>query len=185
MLPTARGGEALASLIRTIPDFPKPGIQFRDITTLLKDPAGFRQVVDALAGRCRAARPDKVVAIEARGFVLGGALAHQLGCGFVMARKPGKLPAPVRRQEYALEYGTDCLEIHCDGIGPAERCLVVDDVLATGGTCAAACAAVEGLGGRVAGCAFLVALTDLGGQERLARYVLHWLVEFGGAGDGR
>jgi adenine phosphoribosyltransferase len=172
--------EHIRDLIRTIPDFPKPGIQFRDITTLLKDKWGFRRVIDSFVNHYKYSPIDKVVAIESRGFVLGGALANHLQCGFVMARKKGKLPGAVQRLEYALEYGSDCIEMHTDSIEAGERCLVVDDLLATGGTCDATCQLVEKLGGRVIGCAFLICLVDLKGHERIERYDCHWLVEFAG-----
>lgn len=173
--------EQLKSLIRTIPDFPKPGIQFRDITTLLADPWGFKQSIDLFVARYRYTPIDKVVAIESRGFVIGGALAHHLNCGLVVARKKGKLPHLVERQEYALEYGTDCIEIHKDAIKPGERCLVVDDLLATGGTCLATCQLVERVGGKIVGCAFIIDLPELGGSRKLAeRYDVLTLVEFEG-----
>lgn len=172
--------DKIKSLIRTIPDFPKPGIQFRDITTLLQDPWGFKQAIDMFVSHYRYTPIDRVVAIESRGFVIGGALAHHLGCGFVMARKKGKLPGEVERVEYALEYGNDCIEIHKDAIVPGHRCLVVDDLLATGGTCDATCRLVEKLGGSVVGCAFIIALPDLKGHQKIDRYDCHWLVEFEG-----
>lgn len=170
----------IKSLIRTIPDFPKPGIEFRDITTLLQDPWGFKRAIDEFVAHYRYSPIDKVVAIESRGFVIGGAIAHHLGCGFVMARKKGKLPGPVERIEYQLEYGTDSIEMHNDAIRAGERCLVVDDLLATGGTCDATCRLVERLGGRVVGCTFIVALPELKGREKIARYDVYWLVEFEG-----
>lgn len=173
--------EQLKSLIRTIPDFPKPGIQFRDITTLLADPWGFKQVIDLFVARYRYTPIDKVVAIESRGFVIGGALAHHLNCGLIVARKKGKLPHLVERQEYALEYGTDSIEIHKDAIKAGERCLVVDDLLATGGTCVATCQLVERLGGKIVGCAFIIDLPELGGSKKLtAKYDVLTLVEFEG-----
>jgi adenine phosphoribosyltransferase len=172
--------EQIKSLIRTIPDFPRPGVQFRDITPLLQDPWGLKRAVDAFVTHYRYSPIDKVVAIESRGFVLGGAIAHHLNCGFVMARKPKKLPAAVVREEYRLEYGTDAVEIHQDAIRPGDRCLVVDDLIATGGTCDATCRLIERLGGNVVGCAFIVALVDLKGLERIRRYDTHWLVEFEG-----
>lgn len=174
------GGEQIKQLIRTIPDFPKPGIQFRDITTLLLNPWGFKRVIDEFVTHYRYAPIDKVVAIESRGFVIGGALAHHLGCGFVMARKPGKLPGAVERVSYQLEYGADTIEIHQDAISLKERCLVVDDLIATGGTIDATCRLVEKLGGVVVGCAFIVCLPDLKGQEKIARYDTFWLCEFEG-----
>jgi adenine phosphoribosyltransferase len=170
----------LRSLIRTIPDFPKPGIQFRDITTLLQDPWGFKRAVDESVAHYRYSPVDRVIAIESRGFVIGGALAHHLNCGMVMARKKGKLPYRVVRQEYQLEYGTDCIEIHEDAIRPNDRCLIVDDLLATGGTCKATCQLVERLKGKVIGCAFIIELPELGGRKRLAGYDVHTLVEFEG-----
>lgn len=172
--------EQLKSLIRTIPDFPKPGIQFRDITTLLQDKWGFKRALDEFVSHYKYSPIDKVIAIESRGFVIGGALAHYLSCGMVMARKKGKLPYHVERQEYALEYGTDCIEIHKDAIHSGDRCLVVDDLLATGGTCKATCQIVERLGGRVVGCAFVIELPELGGRAKLAGYDVHALVSFEG-----
>jgi adenine phosphoribosyltransferase len=168
------------SLIRTIPDFPKPGIQFRDITTLFQDPWGFKRAIDEFVAHYRYSPVDKVVAIESRGFVAGGALAHHLNCGMVMARKKGKLPWLVERQEYQLEYGTDCIEIHKDAIHAGERCLIVDDLLATGGTCQATCQLVERLAGKVAGCAFIIELAGLGGRRRLDGYDVHSLVAYEG-----
>ena len=172
--------DQLRSLIRTIPDHPKPGIMFRDISTLLQDPWGFKRAVDEFVQHYRYSPIDKVVAIESRGFVIGGALAHHLNAGFVMIRKRGKLPYKVERQEYALEYGTDCVEIHQDAIKPGERCLIVDDLLATGGTCKAACQLVERLAGKIVGCAFMIELPELGGRQRLLEYDLHTLVTFAG-----
>lgn len=170
--------EQFKSLIRTIPDFPKPGIQFRDITTLIQDPWGFKRAVDEFVAHYRYSPIDKVVAIESRGFVIGGALAHHLNCGMVMARKKGKLPWQVERQEYQLEYGTDCIEIHKDAIRTGERCLIVDDLLATGGTCQATCKLVERLGGKVVGCGFIIELTSLGGRQKLAGYDVMTLVSY-------
>ncbi|MBF0133507.1 MAG: adenine phosphoribosyltransferase [Magnetococcales bacterium] len=174
----------IKSLIRTIPDYPKPGIMFRDITTLLKDPLGLRMSIDALAERClRAQTPfDCIVGIEARGFILGGALAYTLGKGFVPVRKKGKLPGAVVTQEYQLEYGTDKIEIHKDAIAPGTRVLLVDDLLATGGTALAAASLVEKLGGIVAEMGFIVDLPDLGGSKNLASrgYRFFTLVEFEG-----
>ena len=172
--------DPIRRLIRTIPDFPKPGIQFRDISTLLQDKWGFKRVIDEFVNHYQYSPIDKVVAIESRGFIVGGALANRLQCGFLMARKKGKLPGKVERHEYALEYGTDCIEMHVDAVTPGERCLVVDDLLATGGTCDAACRLVEKLGGLVVGCAFIINLIDLNGYERIKRYDCQWLVEFAG-----
>lgn len=172
--------DQIKNLIRTIPDFPKPGIQFRDITTLVLDPWGFKRVVDEFVSHYRYSPIDKIVAIESRGFVIGGAMAYRLSCGFVMARKRGKLPGKTARMEYKLEYGTDVIEIHDDAIKPGERCLVVDDLLATGGTCDATCRLVEQLGGLVVGCAFIVSLPDLKGAEKISRYDVFWLTEFEG-----
>ena len=170
--------DQLKSLIRTIPDFPKPGIQFRDITTLIQDPWGFKRAIDELVTHYRYSPIDKVVAIESRGFVIGGAVAHHLNCGMVMARKKGKLPWQVERQEYQLEYGTDCIEIHKDAIKAGERCLIVDDLLATGGTCQATSRLVERLGGIVVGCAFIIELVELGGRKRLTGHDVLTLVAF-------
>jgi adenine phosphoribosyltransferase len=172
--------EQLKSLIRTIPDFPKPGVQFRDITTLIQDPWGFKRAIDELVTHYRYSPVDKVVAIESRGFVVGGAVAHHLNCGMVMARKKGKLPWKVERQEYQLEYGTDCIEVHCDAIRAGDRCLVVDDLLATGGTCHATCQLIERLSGVVVGCAFIIELPELKGRKRLAGRDVHTLVAFEG-----
>ncbi|MBF0138322.1 MAG: adenine phosphoribosyltransferase [Magnetococcus sp. DMHC-1] len=174
----------IKSLIRTIPDYPKPGIMFRDITTLLKDPVGLRMTIDALAQRCLSAETpfDCIVGIEARGFILGGALAYTLGKGFVPVRKKGKLPGAVVTQEYQLEYGTDKIEIHQDAITSGTRVLLVDDLLATGGTALAAATLVEKLGGIVAEMAFIVDLPDLGGSKNLTKrgYRFSTLVEFEG-----
>jgi adenine phosphoribosyltransferase len=170
----------LKALIRTIPDFPKPGIQFRDITTLIQDQWGFKRAIDEFVAHYRYTPVDKVVAIESRGFIVGGALAHHLNCGMVLARKKGKLPWQVERQEYQLEYGTDCIEIHKDAVVPAERCLIVDDLLATGGTCQATCRLVERLGGKVVGCAFIIELSQLNGREKLAGYDVRSLVAYEG-----
>jgi len=158
----------LKAHIRHVPDFPKPGILFYDITTLLKDPAGFRATIDALAAPYRDQRVETVVGIESRGFILGAAVAERLGAGFVPIRKPGKLPAGAIRESYALEYGTDALEIHLDAITKDERVLIVDDVLATGGTAAAAAKLVSDLQGDLVGLMFLIELTFLSGRGKLA-----------------
>lgn len=157
----------LKKLIREVPDFPKPGILFYDITTLLKDPGGLARVIDSLRSRYAGAPVDLVLGIEARGFIFAPAVAYALGKGFVPVRKPKKLPAETVRVEYALEYGMDALEIHRDAIEPGQRVLIVDDVLATGGTAAAVAGLVEKLGGTVAGLAFVVELDFLQGRSKL------------------
>ncbi|MEX6634251.1 adenine phosphoribosyltransferase [Hyphococcus lacteus] len=157
----------LKSVIRTIPDYPKPGIMFRDITTLLTDARGFRRAVDELVQPLAGAKIDKVAGIEARGFILGGAIAHQLSVGFVPIRKKGKLPFETIGETYDLEYGTDEVEIHTDAIEKGERILLVDDLIATGGTAGAAIKLIERAGGVVALCSFVVDLPDLGGAEKL------------------
>jgi len=158
----------LKKLIREVPDFPKPGILFYDITTLIKGPAGFRAVIDGLKQHYRDAQVDIVLGIEARGFIFAPALAYALGAGFVPVRKPKKLPAACVSVTYDLEYGTDSLEMHQDAIAPGHRVLIVDDLLATGGTAAAAARLVEKVGGQVAGLGFVVELTFLNGREKLA-----------------
>lgn len=158
-----------SALIRDVPDFPKPGIQFKDITPLLADPEGFAWVVETLAAPWRSAGVDCVAGIEARGFILGAALARALGAGFVPVRKPGKLPARVIAQDYALEYGRDRLEIHEDAVRPGTRVLLVDDVLATGGTLLAASALLERTGATLVGAAVLVELVGLDGRARWSR----------------
>ena len=170
--------EALKALVRTVPDFPKPGILFYDITTLLKDKTGFAQMIDALAAHYIARKIDLVLGIEARGFIFGPALAYRLNAGFVPVRKPHKLPAPVARVTYDLEYGTDTLEIHRDAIQPGQRVLIVDDLLATGGTAAAAARMVRGAGGTVAGIGFVIELTFLEGRRKLASYDIFSLLHY-------
>jgi adenine phosphoribosyltransferase len=170
--------EALKAAIRDVPDFPKPGILFKDITTLLRDAAHFRRALDLMTVMCGDLTLDKVVAIESRGFILGGALADRLGAGFVPVRKPGKLPWRSRSATYELEYGSDRLEMHEDGVGPADRVLVVDDVIATGGTARAVGELCEGLGASVAGFAFLVELGFLKGRERLAGREVRSLIRY-------
>lgn len=166
--PAAEVVKALTDKIRTIPNFPKPGIRFKDITPLLQDPSTLRLAVDVLARHYQDVEVDAVVGIESRGFILGALLALRLGAGFVPVRKQGKLPAAVRRAEYALEYGTDAVEIHADAIRPGSRVVIHDDLLATGGTLAASVRLVEELGGSVVGVNVLVELTFLGGAARLA-----------------
>ena len=158
---------ALKAKIRDVPDFPKPGILFKDITTLLKDPAGFKSAIDLFTDAVRGTRPETILAVESRGFILGSALADRLGVGFVPVRKPGKLPSKTMRLEYDLEYGKDCIEVHADAFRKGERVLVVDDVIATGGTAWAAGELARQLGASVAGYAFLVELTFLNGRDRL------------------
>ncbi|HEY1612398.1 MAG TPA: adenine phosphoribosyltransferase [Rhizomicrobium sp.] len=155
------------TVIRTIPDYPKPGIMFRDITTLLGHPRAFRRAVDELVQPYAGVRIDKVAGIEARGFILGGAVAHQLSVGFVPVRKKGKLPWQVLGEDYALEYGTDRVEIHTDAVKRGDHVIVVDDLIATGGTCLAAMKLVERAGGTVVGCSFVIDLPDLGGAEKI------------------
>jgi adenine phosphoribosyltransferase len=159
----------LAPLIRTIPDYPKPGILFRDITTLLKDPAGFGRAVDAFVSRYAGRGITKVAGIEARGFIFGGAIASGLGAGFVPVRKSGKLPHQTMGHDYALEYGTDRVEMHLDAIQPGERVLLVDDLIATGGTAEAAATLIARAEGRLEEACFVIDLPDLGGRRRLER----------------
>ncbi len=174
----------IKSKIRTIPDHPKKGILFRDITTLLKDPVGFRLVIDTMTQRYIKGdiNFDLIVGIEARGFIIGGALSYTLGKGFVPIRKVGKLPAEVVRHEYQLEYGTDTVEIHKDAIDKGTKVLIVDDLLATGGTALAAAVLIEKLGGTVAEMAFIVNLPAVGGEEKLKKmgYPIYSLTEFEG-----
>jgi adenine phosphoribosyltransferase len=157
----------IEKLVRTIPHHPKPGVMFRDITTLLKDPTGFRVTIDSLAGRYRDRRIAKVAGIEARGFIIAAPLALALGAGFVPLRKRGRLPAATVGQDYELEYGTDRIEMHVDAVAPGERVLVADDLIATGGTAAAAVKLIEGAGGEVIECCFVIELPELGGRRRL------------------
>jgi adenine phosphoribosyltransferase len=163
----------LHDLIKDVPDFPKPGIVFKDITPLLADPAGLSLAVEYLTQPFRSSKVDLVVGAESRGFVFGTAVARNLSAGFVPIRKPGKLPRETRSAEYALEYGTDRIEIHADAICPGHRVLVVDDLLATGGTAAACCRLVESSGGTVIACAFLVELAFLNGRKALTKYPVH------------
>jgi len=174
--------KTIAEYIRTIPDFPHQGILFRDITTLFLDPRGFRLAIDQLLAPFVGQRIDKVAGLEARGFILGGAVAHQLSVGFVPVRKKGKLPGATVQQDYTLEYGTATVEIHDDCLVPGERVLLVDDLLATGGTAEAGIRLVERLGAEVMGTAFVVDLADLGGRKRLEDMGLavHALCAFAG-----
>jgi adenine phosphoribosyltransferase len=168
----------LRAFIRDIPDFPRPGIVFRDITPLLLNAAALDAAVSGLAARVTPAEVDLVVAAEARGFILGAALARQLGAGFVPARKPGKLPAETISAEYALEYGLDALEVHADALAHGARVLVHDDLLATGGTAGALCDLAADLGAEIIGCAFLVELCFLDGRKRLAPHDVYSLIEY-------
>ena len=161
-----------------MPDFPKPGILFYDVTTLFLAPAALRETVDRLADYARSLEVDHVVSAEARGFVLGGAIAAAADAGFILARKPGKLPRRVTSVEYQLEYGVDTLEVHSDAISDGARVLVHDDLLATGGTAQALCSLVEQAGGIVAGCAFVIELSFLGGRAALADYDVHSLLTY-------
>ena len=157
----------LRDAIRTIPDYPKPGVMFRDISTLLGDPRAFRVAVYRLVEAYVGAGVDKIAAIEARGFILGGAVAHQLGVGFAPVRKQGKLPWRTRRQDYQLEYGVDSVEMHEDALTAGEKVLIIDDLIATGGTALAAVKLIEGLGATVVGASFVVDLPELGGMAKL------------------
>lgn len=168
----------LIDTIRNIPDFPKKGIVFRDITTLLKDPKALKNAVNLLTKRYENSKIDKIVCIESRGFILGSALAVSLGAGFVPVRKKGKLPAEVIREQYALEYGTDVIEMHMDAIQPGERILLHDDLLATGGTMCAAIKLVEKLNANIVGISFLIELSFLNGRDNLNKYDIYSLVNY-------
>jgi len=168
----------LNSHIRTVPDFPKPGIGFKDITTLLKNGKALRQSVDELAEKFTGKKIDKIVGIESRGFIFGTAIAYKWNIGFIPVRKPGKLPAETISQEYELEYGTDKIEIHKDAISPADKILIVDDLLATGGTAAATVELVKKLGGDIQGIGFLIELTFLNGRQKLGDYEVVSLIEY-------
>ena len=168
----------LRDQVRNVPDWPEPGVTFRDITPLLADARALDHTVEQLATWGRDREPDVVLGAEARGFILGAAIAREIGCGFVPARRPGKLPPETVSATYALEYGQNALELHPDTIGRGTRVLVHDDVLATGGTVEAIAGLVEQLGGEVVGVAFIIELTFLGGRERLSRYDLHALIDY-------
>ena len=170
--------EPLKQLIRAVPDFPKPGILFYDITTLLKDKTGFAQLIDAFAQYYIGKHVDLVLGIEARGFIFGPALAYRLNAGFVPVRKPGKLPAPTVKVKYDLEYGSDSLEVHQDAIQPGQRVIIVDDLLATGGTMEATIKLVKQLGGEIAGLAFAVELDFLKGRQRFTEYDVFSLLHY-------
>ncbi|HUL44640.1 MAG TPA: adenine phosphoribosyltransferase [Bacteroidota bacterium] len=168
----------LRSVIRNVPDFPKKGVVFRDITTLLQDPEAFSKAIDLLCEHYRGRQFDKVVSVESRGFIFGSALAYRLKAGFVPVRKPKKLPSRTIREEYQLEYGTDCLEIHADAVRSGEHVLIVDDLIATGGTILAACKLVERLGGVVESVSFLIELSFLHGRERLGKYDVYSIIRY-------
>ncbi len=172
----------IRSRIRVIPDYPKPGVQFRDITTLLRDPVGFKLAVNQTVDAWRAVAVDRVAGIEARGFILGGAVAYLLGAGFIPLRKQGKLPGETIGQDYELEYGRDRLEMHTDAVGEGDRILLLDDLIATGGTALAAIDVLEKVGARIVGCSFVIDLPDLGGSERIRARGLrvHSLCDFEG-----
>ncbi|HEV2178295.1 MAG TPA: adenine phosphoribosyltransferase [Terriglobia bacterium] len=170
--------EDLKKLIREVPDFPKPGILFYDITTLLKNPVGLHGAVDLLANHYVGRKIDRVIGIEARGFIFAPMVAYRLNAGFVPVRKPTKLPAATARATYHLEYGEDALEIHRDAIGAGEHVLIIDDLLATGGTAAAVAGLVESLGGEVAGLGFLIELEFLKGRDKLTKYDLHSVLKY-------
>ena len=170
----------LKSLIRDIPNFPKPGILFRDITTLLRNPEGLRYTIDTLAEKCREAglSADYVVGMESRGFIFGPPLAYELGAGFIPVRKPGKLPAAVHHVEYELEYGMDRLEVHQDALDSGSRVLIVDDLIATGGTAGATAKLLQQMGCELVGFAFIIELRDLGGRQKLPDAPVVTLVEY-------
>jgi len=172
--------EILKAMIRTVPDFPKKGIMFRDITTILRNKEGFAYVIDKFYERYKGKNINIVVGIESRGFIFGAALAYKLGCSFVPVRKEGKLPHHTMKEEYALEYGNAAVEIHKDSIASGQRIIIVDDLIATGGTCAAAINLVKKLGGEIVECAFVVELTDLKGRGKLKGHNVFSLVEFEG-----
>lgn len=168
----------LKECIRDVPDFPKKGIIFKDITTLLKNPAALKKTIDLMTERYSGEHIDQVIGIESRGFIFGTALAYQLGTGFIPVRKPGKLPAQTEKVTYQLEYGTDSLEIHKDAVQPGQKILIVDDLLATGGTASAVTQLVERLHGNVAGLGFIIELTFLNGRDRLKGYDVHTLIQY-------
>ncbi len=170
--------DQIRALIRDVPDFPQPGILFRDITPLLADVHGLRLVVEHLAARYRPLRPDKIVGIETRGLIFGAVLAHELGVGLVPARKPGKLPYENITESYSLEYGTNSISMHVDAIAPGERVVVVDDLIATGGTLAASCALVERLGGKVIEIASVLELNFLKGRDRLGDRPVYTMIQY-------
>jgi adenine phosphoribosyltransferase len=168
----------LRSKVRDVPDFPQPGVVFKDVMPLLADPEALRQTIDGLSSWAREKEPDLILGAEARGFILGAAIAYEIGSGFVAARRPGKLPPETVGATYALEYGQNSLELHPDLIGAGSRVLIHDDVLATGGTVEAVAQLVERLGGEIVGCCFIIELTFLSGREKLSKYDLHALIEY-------
>jgi adenine phosphoribosyltransferase len=168
----------LKKYIRDVPDFPQKGVMFRDITTLVKEPKAFKYVIDTLVNKFKKEKIDKIVSVEARGYIFGGAMAYNLGCGIVPVRKKGKLPADTIKLEYDLEYGKNVIEIHKDSLNKGDRVLTFDDVLATGGTMLATCKLVEMLGGKVIACSFLANLTYLKGHEKLKDYKIFSVVEY-------
>ncbi|HQU93150.1 MAG TPA: adenine phosphoribosyltransferase [Pyrinomonadaceae bacterium] len=170
--------DSLKKLIREVPDFPKPGINFYDITTLLKDPTGLEETIDALTEACRGLNIDTVIGVESRGFIFGAPLAYQLGVGFIPVRKPKKLPADTVSVSYELEYGTDTLEMHKDAVGEGHNVLIVDDLLATGGTARAVVDLVEGVGGKVSALLFVVELTFLNGRAKFAGHNVKSLISY-------
>jgi adenine phosphoribosyltransferase len=168
----------LKPFIREIPDFPKPGILFRDITTLLQSPTGLKATIELFEEKCSHLNPDYIVGMESRGFIFGAPLAYRMNIGFVPVRKPGKLPAAVHSVEYELEYGTDTLEMHQDAVQPGSRILIVDDLIATGGTAGATAKLIQQIGCELVGCAFLIELKELKGRDRLPQVPIVTLVEY-------
>jgi adenine phosphoribosyltransferase len=171
---------SLESSVRSIPDFPKPGILFRDITTLLQNKKAFKEAIDRLVKKYKNKKIDLVVAVEARGFIVGGAVAYAIGAGFVPVRKKGKLPWKTRSVTYELEYGTDTLEMHQDAVKPGDKVLIIDDLLATGGTVRAVTELLEQQGAKICAIAFLIELVDLKGKDKLKGYPIHSLIKFRG-----
>ncbi len=170
--------ESLKKVIREVPDYPKPGILFYDITTLLQDPKAFAQALDAMSQRYIGQQIDAVLGVESRGFIFGAAMAYRLGTGFVLVRKPGKLPAGVIRETYTLEYGEDTIEMHEDAVKPGQKILIVDDLLATGGTAAATCNLVEKAGGEILECCFMIELNFLQGREKMGARKVFSLIQY-------
>ena len=177
---TQKNTAVLEKSIRNIPDFPKPGIIFRDITSLIQDKVAFKKAVDLLIAKYKGKKIDKVVGVEARGFIFGAAIAHKIGAGFIPVRKKGKLPCKTISATYELEYGTDTLELHADAIKPGEKILIIDDLLATGGTVKAVTELVNQLKGKIQGIGFVIELVDLKGREKLKDYPVFSLVTFSG-----